>query len=200
MKKTSIISICIALLFCTLQHSFAQKINTQFGIYETVPLNDLRPFSENLSKFILNQELDTDSPVLGYVSINNAAYFDSLFTEASTPKMHLMLTKPNKNSSGSSYAIIALKEEAFIDISDISKTIPRVGAVEIRFNYKGTKKWAEMTNANTGKIVAFTVNNEIWSLPMVNAEIRSGVAMIAGIVDEKTAADLSKLLNSAISK
>ena len=200
MKKMNSTLICIALLFCTLQHSYTQVNKLEFGIFETVPLNDLRPFSENLSKFILNQELDLDSPVLGYVNINNVAFFDSLFTEATTPKMNLMLTRPNSGPTGNSYAIVALKEEAFIDISDISKTIPRVESVEIRFTSKGTKKWADMTNANTGKTIAFTVNNEVWSLPMVNAEIRSGVAMIGGIKDEKTSRDLSDLINSAINK
>ena len=200
MKKVITISICVLFLFSALKQASAQEKKLQFGIYETVPLNELRPFSENLSKFILNQELDMDSPVLGYVSISNVAYFDSLFTETSTPKMHLMLTRPNTSSTGNSYAIIALKEKASIDISDIKKAIPRVGSVELRFTFEGTKKWADMTNANTGKIVAFTVNNEIWSLPMVNAEIRSGVAVIAGIENEKTTQDLSDLLNSALTK
>ena len=200
MKTIKTLGICIVLLFSIIQHSNAQYKSLDFGIYETVPLNDLRPFSENLSKFILNQELELDSPVLGYVSINNVSYFDSLFTEKGTPKMNLMLTRPHSSAKGNSYAIIALKEKAFIDISDISKTIPNGKVVDIRFTYKGAKKWADMTKANTGKIIAFCINKEIWSLPLVNAQIKSGVAMIAGVEDEKTAKYLSKLINSAIAK
>ena len=172
----------------------------EFGIYETVTLNELKPLSENLSRFIINQELSMDAPVLGYVSINNIAFFDSLFTEPNSPKMNLMLTRPNPGPSGDSYAIISLKEEASIDISDISRTNPRFETVEIRFTSQGTRKWADMTNANTGKIIAFTVNREVWSLPMVNAEIRNGMAIIGGIENEETAKKLSELLNSAINK
>jgi len=200
MKRLSIISICIAFLFSAFQHSMAQVNKIQFGIYETVPLKDLRPFSDNLSQFIQNQDLELESPILGYVSINKVSYFDSLFTGASTPKMNLMLTRPHPGADGNSYAIIALKEEAFIDISDISKTIPRMGSVELRFTNKGANKWADMTNANTGKIIAFTINNEVWSLPIVNAEIRTGLALIGGIEDEETARDLSESINLAIKK
>ncbi len=195
MKTIKIVIISIISFTLVIQHSRAQESELQFGIYETVPLNDLKPFSENLSKYILNQNLKMDSPILGYISTNDKSFIDSLFYEPNTPEMNLVLTRIQPSSPGP-YGVIALKKNPIIVISDIQKTVLHEGSVEIRFTFKGAKKWAKMTKQNVGKMVAFVINGEIWSLPIVNAQIKSGVAMIAGIEDEDIAKNLSELINS----
>ena len=197
MKSIKIIIISIICLTLGFQNTNAQEANVQFGIYETVPLNDIRPFSESLSKYILNQNLKMDAPVLGYISTNDKSFTDSLFVESGSPEMNLMLTRVQP-SRREPYAVIALRENPTIIISDINKTIPSEKSIEIRFTYKGAKKWAKMTKQNVGKMVAFVINDEIWSLPLVNAEIKSGVAMITGLESMETAKKISELINSSL--
>ena len=197
MKTIKIIIISIICLTIGFQNTQAQEPNIQFGIYETVPLNDLRPFSENLSRYILNQNLKMDAPVLGYISTNDKSFTDSLFVESSSPKMNVKLTRVQP-SSQEPHALIALSENPTIIISDINKTIPSENSIEIRFTYKGAKKWAKMTSENVGKMVAFVINDEIWSLPLVNAEIKAGIAMITGLESLETATKISDLINSSL--
>jgi preprotein translocase subunit SecD len=67
--------------------------------------------------------------------------------------------------------------------------------VEIRFNLKGARKWAEMTRNNIGKTVAITIDDRVYALPTVMAEIKEGRAMISGLENEDTALKISEALN-----
>jgi len=139
-----------------------------------------------------------DSPVIGYTSTPGMSHFESLLKESGSTDYNLMSTRFSATNRGISRAIISLQNKPFIDISDVKTTIAQENAVEVRFTFRGSKRWAKMTKTNTGKSIAFVVNNEIWSLPVVNAEIRSGVALITGIEDKETAEKLSAMLNKSI--
>ena len=95
-----------------------------------------------------------------------------------------------------SFAIFAVKESPAIDNSDIQKTKNSGNQVEIHFNMIGAKKWAELTKTNTGNMVAFVINGQVYASPMIIAEIKSGVAVIAGLTGETEARNISEELNA----
>ncbi len=64
---------------------------------------------------------------------------------------------------------------------------------------KGAKKWADLTKQNIGKTIAFIIDNQIYTMPVINGEIKHGVALITGLKNETFAKNISESLNSSIS-
>jgi|GEM_PF-391107 len=93
------------------------------------------------------------------------------------------------------YAFVAVKAQPVLTNNDLKSTKPNKNVVEINFNLKGSKKWAEMTRNNIGKTIAITIDDQVYILPTVMAEIREGRAMINGLENEETAVRLSAALN-----
>lgn len=67
--------------------------------------------------------------------------------------------------------------------------------VEIYFNMKGSNKWADLTKNSIGKTLAFIIDDMIYTMPLINAEIRNGVAVINGLENETSAKNISESLN-----
>ena len=109
-----------------------------------------------------------------------------------------MKTRSTVDKEGKYFAIAAIKPIAALDNSDIQKTKDKDKSVEIHFNLRGANKWAEMTKNNTGRSVAFVINDQIYAMPYVNGEIRGGIAIITGLENDSIAEALSKSLNASI--
>lgn len=61
----------------------------------------------------------------------------------------------------------------------------------------GTEKWAEMTGRNIGKQIAITMDNMVYSAPVVEGKMNEGYSEITGpSIDLKEGAELSGLLNA----
>lgn len=61
----------------------------------------------------------------------------------------------------------------------------------------GTEKWAEMTGRNIGKQIAITMDNMVYSAPVVQGKMTDGYSEITGpTIDLKEGAELSGLLNA----
>lgn len=84
--------------------------------------------------------------------------------------------------------------------ADIRKTFANGKNVDIEFNLKGARKWADMTKNNVGNTIAFVIDNQIYAIPKVNAEIKRGIAMIYGLESESIAKEISESLNASIPK
>ena len=192
MKAIKALLICI-LTLAPSAFSMAQDNVIEFGIHETINLNDIMPLTENQSRVILNQELKMDAPVMSYITINDKKYINQLKKDLAGSNAYLLPTKSFNESS--SMALVSVKKEAAIDIDDISKAVPSAKGIELRFNYKGAKKFAKLTRDNTGNMIAFVINQEIWSMPMVNASIKGGVALISGITDQEIIKNTCEQIN-----
>lgn len=59
----------------------------------------------------------------------------------------------------------------------------------------GAEKWAQMTERNVNRQVAITMDNVVYSAPMVNEPIRGGNTEISGSFSIEDADDLAGLLN-----
>ncbi len=87
-----------------------------------------------------------------------------------------------------------VKTPAAIDLDDIKKTEIQDKNIILHFTYKGAKKWVQFTKDETGNQIAFVVNNKIYSIPKVNAQIKIGMAMISGLKDKQEAMEVNKFL------
>jgi len=79
-------------------------------------------------------------------------------------------------------------------VDDIKKTKVQGDRITLHFTYKGAKKWAKFTEESVGKKIAFVVNNKVYCMPLVNAPIKQGIAMISGLKDNEEAIALNKFL------
>lgn len=68
--------------------------------------------------------------------------------------------------------------------------------VQIEFDAKGTKAFADITKRNVGKPVAIVLDNVVITAPVVNEQITAGSAIISGGFTTETAKSLSIALNS----
>lgn len=191
------IVIFISLLFMAFTpYGYTQDEEFEFGIHATIKLNDIKPLTENQSKSVLNQDLKLDAPIVAYLGINDKEYIKKQIEHHSSPRVFML---PVKSFDGnSSQALVSLKKEAALGIEDLSKAISSGSSIELRFNYRGARKFAKLTQECTGSMIAFVINGEIWSLPRVNAPIKSGVALIQGINDRKLADKTANQINAAI--
>src|SRR3989344_2131699 len=68
--------------------------------------------------------------------------------------------------------------------------------VQLNFTSEGTKKFADITKRNVGKVVAIVLDNQVIEAPVVNQAILSGEAVISGGFTDETAKSLSTSLNA----
>jgi preprotein translocase subunit SecD len=97
-------------------------------------------------------------------------------------------------------AIVGIRPSTVINIASIKKTKANGNNVEIYFNSKGATDWADFTKQNIGKSIAFIIDNQIYAMPIINGEIKHGIAMITGLANETIAKDISEALNLSIPK
>jgi preprotein translocase subunit SecD len=193
MKTTSLL-IAVTLFFLYSCNS-GEKINAQkvdFGIYETMKAKDI-PASifDSITIANMQPEKDKQLPIIGYILKVDPLKFTN-------GNMKLVKTFYTIDKEGKYCAVVAIKANSTMNISDIQKTKVKNKNIEIYFNLAGSKKWAAMTKNNIGNAVAFIIDNQIYTMPTVNAEIRSGTALITGIENEPTAEKISASLNSSI--
>lgn len=70
-----------------------------------------------------------------------------------------------------------------------------VRTVNVQMTIEGSEKWAEMTQENIGKQVAITMDNVVYSAPVVQNAITGGNTEITGDFSIEEATDLAGLLN-----
>jgi preprotein translocase subunit SecD len=177
---------------CT--HSIKEVLEKpDFGIYKVLQKPDIPvSFTGTLEKSNIITVNDSSVPFLGYIK---AAEFSLTETDLPQTKVKLLRTYYPVDENKTYYGIAAVYPNPVITGQDVRNTVSSGNAVEIRFTMEGAKKWADMTAQNTGGYVAFVVNGEIRTIPMVISEIRSGVAVINNLENEDEAAELSDLLN-----
>jgi preprotein translocase subunit SecD len=114
-------------------------------------------------------------------------------TDASVKLIKTFYTVDNEHKY---YGIVAVKPGVLLDNSAIQKAVQINNTVEIRFNMEGAKAWADITRKNTGKTVTFVIDDDVYALPYINAEIRGGVALIGGLESEAMARKIADGLNA----
>jgi preprotein translocase subunit SecD len=180
----------------------AEKVN--FGIFETVKTNEIPDYIlDSIKAKNVRLKNNPQSAVIGYILKSDLSVFQLDFSKENIKLVKTFNTVDASKVSNAIdldseyYAITAIKPTAVMNISDISKTKVNENNVYIYFNLKGARKWADMTKNNVGNMVAFVIDNQIYSMPRVNSEIRKGIAMISGLENEIIAKEISESLNAS---
>lgn len=195
MKMIKLLTIAILLVLYSC--SSGEKGNApkvEFGIYETIRVNDLpAELIDKAKKSDMEMEKDSQLPIIGYIMKDQ-----SIDKQSDFEKGGITFIKTHKpvDKEGKYFALVAIQDNPVINIGDIQKTKSRGRKIEIYFNMEGSKKWAEMTKNNKGSMVAFVIDNEIYSMPYINGEIINGTALITGLESEAIAEKLSISLNT----
>ena len=195
-----IISLLVVNYACTVKETKPQtseKTKVVLGIYETIRPDSLPvALIDTLTKYGLQDEKDNKQPAIGYVAKNE---LPGLLKAASfSTSVKILKTAYTVDTGHKYFGIVAVGPGFELDNSVIQKAVQVTYGVEIRFNMEGAKAWAQVTRKNTGKTVAFVIDDEIYALPYINAEIRSGVALIGGLESEEMAKKVAGRLNGAV--
>lgn len=180
----------VTFLFVLLSCNSKEKTNTpkvSFGIYETVKVKDMPvSITDELKKTTIGLQKNPQLPIVGYFTKN-----DSFNIRTDFPEHGIKLAKTNFIAEGKYYALVALKSKPVIINDDIKEAKGNNHTIIIYFNLEGARKWAGMTRNNIGNSVAFTIDDKIYTMPLVNSEIRDGVAIIDHIESDSVAKRLS---------
>lgn len=164
-----------------------------FGIYETVMVQDLPDSAiagqPGLSNLVPNT--DSLSAIVAYVHIDSTFTIDAPVEQ----EVKFLRTACPVDPEKQYYGIVAVRKQPTMTNIDLKTTKPDKDAVKITFTMEGSKKWAEMTRNSIGKTIAITIDDQVYILPKVMAEIRKGRAMINGLENEEAAVRLSAALN-----
>lgn len=171
--------------------------------------------SEFAQKFQINivDGQYTESPQLGFAKAADTARLNELLLRQSE-KMMLENARFYWSSSELRftdndtlyYSLYALKipedGKARVGGSDIDKSRvsvdPEDGAigVSVSMNARGTEEWGEMTAENVNNFIAITMDNKVFSAPVIRSAIRGGETLISGGFTSEEAKGLSNLLNA----
>ncbi len=69
-------------------------------------------------------------------------------------------------------------------------------SVSIQMNVRGAKMWRKITASNLGKRIAITLDDQVYSAPVVNTEIPNGSSQISGSFSIEEAGDLARILKA----
>ncbi|MCP4311367.1 MAG: hypothetical protein GY790_08905 [Bacteroidetes bacterium] len=184
----------IAIVSCKTADSQAQE-KVSFEIHETLAQKEVpADLIEEFRQMNIRLNTDTLSPIIAYVPIDSTI----LFSELADENVKFLQTAQSVDKDKKYSAVVALKKQSYLNSSHIKRTKPNQNNIEIYFNLQGANKWADFTKICIGKLVAFTVDNEIYTLTTINREIRNGTAILNGLENDDMAAKISKSINSSL--
>ena len=70
--------------------------------------------------------------------------------------------------------------------------------ISLQFNSEGAQKFADITRANTGRLLAIVLDGELYSAPRINEPILGGSCEISGDFDLKQAYELANVLQNPL--
>jgi len=198
MKKFSkyLMLLSVILISCTgVKHE--NNSGVTFGIYRVTEPSQVQGFViDSLKAAGMQPEVNAERKILGYLPVE--IHFDpSIFSTDSIKLMESFFTIGENNGYR---AIIAVSKKPEMDITDIQRIKQEGSEVYIYFTRKGAGKWADFTKQHIGESAALTINEQVYTLPRINAEIRNGAAVIPGLKDEATALKVAKELNKGLKK
>lgn len=199
MKTLNLLTVIFLFIFfsCNSQvGTNAEKVD--FGVYEMVKTNEIPDHvMDSIQARNVQLENNTKTAVIGYILKSDLSVLQLDFSKENIKLVKTFNTIDANDSNSEYYTIAAVKHSPIMNNSDIKKTKVDGNNIYIYFNLNGARKWADMTKNNVGNMVAFVIDNQIYSMPRVNSEIRKGIAMIYGLKNEIIAKEISESLNAS---
>lgn len=194
MKKINLIilKVCM-LLYCS--NSIAATPKGAFEVFEIFDKQQIGNQTLDSLK-VINMILDENqgSHIVAYSMKDQASIFPLVFN---TQKLQVLISANTVDKDQKYHMLVAVELASKIRNSDVKKTIANSGNVEIYFNMEGAKKWSELTAANIGKALVLSVDQRVFSIPMINGKINNGIAIITGLSEEQ-AIELSAAINESL--
>ncbi len=108
--------------------------------------------------------------------------------KSETPPMYLV----SKNTEAGLTGAYVKRSSVFPD--------PITGSpkISLQFNSEGAQKFADITRANTGRLLAIVLDGELYSAPRINEPILGGSCEISGDFDLKQAYELANVLQNPL--
>ncbi|MBP9190215.1 MAG: protein translocase subunit SecDF [Chitinophagales bacterium] len=185
--------------------------NTLFG-ENTDTISDLDTTASQSGPLLNTVLLPPQSagPVLGYVNVKDTAklmeYLAMDVVVSTFPgDVRFMLSSGPIPTDKDLYELYAMKGKVDGNgpllegdvISNATQSFnPTNGSPEVSMTMKsdGAKAWRRITSENTGKFIAITLDNTVYSAPRVNEEIPNGRSVISGNFEVKDAQVLANIL------
>lgn len=90
----------------------------------------------------------------------------------------------------------ALEGDVVVNAREQTDPVSGEWEVSMSMNAEGSQKWALITKENIGRQIAIVLDDNVYSYPVVNSEIRGGSSSISGHFSQEEAKDLSNILKS----
>lgn len=195
--RTHYIYIIIGLLLITSckHHDNQTQEKVSFEIYETLTQNEVpNTLIDKFQQMNVQLNSDAQSPIIAFIPVDSTIHLSKI----SNDKVKFLQTGQPVDKDKKYIAIVAVKKQSDLTTTDLKKTKPNQNSVEIYFNLQGANKWSDITKNNIGKMIAFSIDNKIYTLTSVNGEINNGIAIINGLENKELATKISKLLNASL--
>jgi len=195
----AIFLVSISFLFFLNSCDSQTKTNGQkvvFGIHVVANISEIpTAIIDTLKAKGVQVDSTEQQPFLGYITTA-----DSLILHYDLSKQNIKLAKTVylADKEQKYYAVVGIRPNSVMNIESIKNTKANGNSVEIYFNLEAAQEWAIFTKQNIGKTIAFTLDNQIYSMPIIKGEIKQGIAIITGFDNESIAKDFSESLNLSI--
>lgn len=152
------------------------------------------------------------SPVLGFAKASDTSEINGIIARQAEELMIENVSfmwgakEAFKNADTLLYALYALQipedGKARVGGSDIDKSRVTVNpddgtiGVSVSMTSRGREEWAEMTTEYAGRFIAISMDDKVFSAPIINEPIRGGETLISGGFTNEEAKALSNLLNA----
>ena len=152
------------------------------------------------------------SPVIGRASYADTArvnaYLSSPYAQSVLPRdIRFAWSHKAVDEQGSYYELVALRARSNGrpamegDVVTEVKAAPyeyqeTIAEISIKMNEEGARMWQRVTKENIGKSIAFVIDGDVYSYPIVQDEIKGGRSSILGSYTLEEAQELADILQS----
>jgi protein-export membrane protein SecD len=128
------------------------------------------------------------------------AHHEAALQAERSPDTELYYTRPDPRTGEGKVPVLVEKVPLLTgaELVDAQPTFDQnqEPVVSFRFNTSGAKKFAEITQANVGKLFAIVLDKEVITYPRINGPIPGGSGIITGSFTVQSATDLALLLRA----
>lgn len=197
------------------------SLNLDGDLADDSELSDEELRRQNPLFAVMTPNNQIGSPVIGYAAVQDTSalndYLNDEAVRSALPRNLRLLysAKPEiettNEETGEAVNLLAIYaiESPFggdftpkLDgtvITDARQDFGSIGndvIVNMTMNAEGAREWAKMTAANLGQSIAIVLDNQVYSAPRVNDEIRGGSSQISGDFTITEASDLANILKA----
>lgn len=193
------------------EDNYLENDSTSIDSTQTLSLDELGDLSNTKVKGLSDLLMIAgENPFMAFASIDDRTLVDQILARADIQQIFpsnlkfMWAADPEVVNNKTGYFLYAIKipanGKAKVGGRDIEKAMADVNqtgqrTVNLRMTMEGAEKWALMTGENVGRAVAITMDNIVYSAPVVQNVISQGNTEITGNFSFEDATKFAGLLN-----